>query len=238
VPPLAPAETALTVIDTETLARRAAADPATWDFTLVDARSRVEFEASHIAGAVNLPARLVKDHLGDVARDKNRTVVFYCNGPTCTKSQKAARAAIALGYTKVLVDNDGLPAWEQARHGVDGKPLPVVEIPAIPPPTLAAVLARPGGGGRALHPVDVRDEDEFAAFHLDGAVNIPLDDLARRAAEIPEGPVCLVDHAGHQNVAAGRVLATLGRHEVGRLDGGMLAWQRAGLPLVTKGTRP
>jgi hypothetical protein len=36
--------------------------------------------------------------------------------------------------------------------------------------------------------LDVRPEDEFAAGHLPGALNVPLADLERRLAELPAVP--------------------------------------------------
>jgi rhodanese-related sulfurtransferase len=44
----------------------------------------------------------------------------------------------------------------------------------------------------------------------------------------------VADHAGHQAPVAARLLASLGRKDLKRLDGGVIKWQAAGLP-TTKG---
>lgn len=54
------------VITTDALAAKMSGPPANWDFTLVDARTQVEFSESHIPGAVLVPARLVTTRLPDV----------------------------------------------------------------------------------------------------------------------------------------------------------------------------
>lgn len=71
--------------------------------------------------------------------------------------------------------------------------------------------------------IDVRTPSEFAAGNIPGAVNIPVDDLRSRLAEVPEGDVivhCAVGIRGH---IAGRVLNAAG-HGVRNLDGGYRTW--------------
>lgn len=83
-----------------------------------------------------------------------------------------------------------------------------------------------------LQLVDVRSPSEFAAGHIPGAANIPmqeaesrLDDLNRRV------PVVLVCQSG---VRASMTCAVLSdRHpELVVLEGGTAAWMNAGLPVV------
>ncbi len=213
------------VITTDALAAKMAGPPAGWGFTLVDARSRVEYAESHIPGAVLVPARLVGARLPELVKDRNRLVVFYCNGPNCTKTVKAAKAAAAAGYTNIAEYKEGLPGWGKAGRDTEGKPLPSVEVARIAPAALAQGLA----SSAPPFVMDVRDPEEFAAFRIAGSVSMPLDDIATRLTEVPAGrPIVLVDHAGHQTPVAARVLASLGRKDVRRLDGGILRWQAEG----------
>ncbi len=210
----------------ELQARCAKAPQDKWDFFLIDARTRVEFEEGHIAGAANVPAEQTAAKLPALVKDKAATVVFYCNGPRCTKSRKAAKAAIAAGYTSVLEYNEGLPAWGKARLPTGGSPLPAFEAPALAAADLKAQL-----DGKKLAVIDIRDGAEFDSGHLAGALKFPLDELSARAKELPAGAICIVDHAGHQTAVAARVLAKLGHKDLKRLDGGLLAWRAAGLPI-------
>src|SRR5258708_12153381 len=118
----------LTFIKTDQLSAWVAAAPqAQWKFTIVDARSRVEYEESHIAGAISAPTAQIASLLPKKVKDKHREIIFYCNGPKCTKSQKAARAAMELGNTRGLEYNEGLPAWGKAKLPIAGSPMPPLE---------------------------------------------------------------------------------------------------------------
>lgn len=195
------------------------------EFVLVDSRSETEFGEGHIPGAVLVPAKKTAERLPALVPAKDRLVVFYCNGPDCTKSRKGYKAAAAIGYTNLREYNEGLPAWKAAGHKLDGTPLPVVTLPpGLKPPELKALLA--GGGVQVL---DVRDADEYAAFRIGGTLNVPLDAMLKRASELKDGPIVIVDHAGHQVKVASRVLAKLGKKDLRWLDGGVLGWSDAGL---------
>ena len=208
----------------ELSARTSAAPPARWSFTIVDARTRVEYGEGHIKGAVNCPASDVSALLPRMVKDRARELVFYCNGPKCTKSQKAAHAALALGYKKVLEYNEGMPAWGKASLPIEGTPLPAFEAEAVSPEQLSAVKAK-------VTMVDVRDAVEYEAFHIPGAINIPLDALQTSMKQLPQGrEIVIVCHAGHQSPIAARVLHHMGRSDLKRLDGGVVGWQQKGLP--------
>jgi ArsR family transcriptional regulator len=81
--------------------------------------------------------------------------------------------------------------------------------------------------------LDVRPEDEFAAGHLPGALNIPLRQLERRLAALPveqeivaycRGPYCVLSF---EAVAALRDRG----FNVRRLEDGYPEWRAAGLPV-------
>lgn len=72
--------------------------------------------------------------------------------------------------------------------------------------------------------IDVRTPEEFAARAIEGAINIPVDDLRTRVGELPEGDLivhCAVGVRGH---TALRLLAGHGR-EARNLDGGYATWK-------------
>src|SRR5579859_4205180 len=89
------------------------------DFVLADARTRVEYDEQHIPGAVNAPADVAPAALDRMRVEHDRRVIFYCNGPNCTKSKKAAAAARRAGYANLFVYDEGLPAWLTAKLPVD-----------------------------------------------------------------------------------------------------------------------
>jgi rhodanese-related sulfurtransferase len=216
-------------ITTAELKAKCAEAPQHWDFTLVDSRSETEFNEGHIPGAQLIPAKKTAEKLPAVAKEKGRLVVFYCNGPGCTKSLKGAKAAIAAGYNNVREYNEGLPAWKTAGLKVDGTPLPPVSLSLV---TAQALKGQLGAGGPSL--VDIRDADEFDKFHIAGSINVPLDTISKRIKEIAAGKICIVDHIGHQASVAARLLAKLGRTDLESLEGGIMAWQDADLPTTAQ----
>jgi rhodanese-related sulfurtransferase len=64
--------------------------------------------------------------------------------------------------------------------------------------------------------VDVRTKAEFDAGHVPGAVNIPYDELERRAGEVgpPSQPLLLYCRSGRRSAIAGETLRRLGFTEL------------------------
>ena len=92
---------------------------------LVDTRIEAEYKDKHIPGAVWLPygEKSLKDVAFDAKADnfpglakldRERNIVFQCNGPECWKSYKASKAAIAAGYKHIYWFRGGMPEWELA----------------------------------------------------------------------------------------------------------------------------
>ena len=84
--------------------------------------------------------------------------------------------------------------------------------------------------------IDVRNPDELAliAFDVQHIVNLPLDSLESHLSEIPvDRQVILVCRSGRRTDAAYAVTAGHGLKNIGKMKGGMLAWQAAGYPTTT-----
>lgn len=79
--------------------------------------------------------------------------------------------------------------------------------------------------------LDVRSPIEFESERIEGATNLPLEVLDDRLDEVPEqGEVVVVCRTGIRATIAAETLTRAGRR--GRvLEGGVLAWRRAKLPL-------
>lgn len=81
--------------------------------------------------------------------------------------------------------------------------------------------------------LDVRTPGEFAGGHVTGAVNIPVDDLRARIAEVPKGRrIVLYCQSGLRNYVASRILAGNGHTDVVNLAGGftLYAYLKAAYP--------
>jgi rhodanese-related sulfurtransferase len=87
-------------------------------------------------------------------------------------------------------------------------------------------------GDLAFRCIDVRSATEFAAGHIPGAINIPMDEIESRLGDLRPGqPTLLVCQAGKRASMTHALLA--GRvDDLYVLSGGTDAWIAAGLPLV------
>jgi rhodanese-related sulfurtransferase len=84
--------------------------------------------------------------------------------------------------------------------------------------------------------LDVRTQKEFSSGHLAKAVMITWgnDDFEARARKLDaKKPVLIYCRSGRRSAAASQVLAKLGFTTIRNLDGGIVAWEKAGKP-VTK----
>lgn len=83
--------------------------------------------------------------------------------------------------------------------------------------------------------VDVRDAKDYAEGHLPDAKNIPLAELDKRLAELDKfknRSLIVVGKSDARGSAAAAKLGKAGFGDVVNLEGGVAAWQKAGLPLA------
>ncbi len=89
-------------------------------------------------------------------------------------------------------------------------------------PAHVDALEHLGANGGVL--LDVRTQAEFHRGHIDGAVNIPIDDLRGRLEEVPrERPVLVYCLTGIRSYYACRILRQAG-HDVRNLSGGYMVY--------------
>lgn len=81
--------------------------------------------------------------------------------------------------------------------------------------------------------LDVRPPEEFAAGHLPGAVNVPLDQLEARLKELPPGEEVVAYCRGPYCVLAFEAVARLREqgYRARRLEAGLPEWRLAGHPV-------
>lgn len=112
-----------------------------------------------------------------------------------------------------------------------GKP----DTTATPPAAVTVTEAQRQLTGREAVLIDVRERDEWTAGHVAGATHIPLADLPTRLAEVPrDQPVLLFCRSGNRSGKATTFLRQQGYAQAANVEGGIIAWQGAGLP-VTRG---
>ncbi|MFJ2673067.1 MULTISPECIES: rhodanese-like domain-containing protein [unclassified Streptomyces] len=106
-------------------------------------------------------------------------------------------------------------------------PLPSVDAAAIPADGLV---------------LDVREDDEWAAGHVEGALHVPMSDFVARFGEVTEAVAegrraYVMCRVGGRSAQVTQYLVQQGVDAV-NVDGGMLAWDGAGRPMVTDNGSP
>jgi len=77
--------------------------------------------------------------------------------------------------------------------------------------------------------LDVRSQEEWNQFHINGSTLIPLDQLQNRLSELPrDKEIVVVCLSGHRSQSGTAILEQAGFTRVYCLSGGLRAWMDAG----------
>jgi rhodanese-related sulfurtransferase len=89
-------------------------------------------------------------------------------------------------------------------------------------------------GGKVVDLIDVRTPVEYAEIHVEGARLMPLDSLDAKAlaSERNDEPLYVICRSGSRAAKAYEQLQEAGVNELYSVEGGTLAWEKAGLPVV------
>ncbi|MEJ2200611.1 MAG: rhodanese-like domain-containing protein [Desulfuromonadaceae bacterium] len=199
-------------------------------FLLVDSRNPEEYREAHIPGAISIPQKAFDELIGLLPADSATMLIFYCNGVKCGKSKKSAEAARELGYTNVRVFAEGMPVWEEVGYtfykGEDYEKR--IETTLISPVDLQELAETQPAG---LQIVDVRDAEEFAAGHIPGAINCPLNSFAASSEILDKDKKIVVYcNSGGRSYSAYCKLLKLGYKNIAQAI--FADWKEAGLPVA------
>lgn len=181
---------------------------------LIDGRPVEAWGAEHPRGAVSIEVRPdFASWLGWVV-PFGEPIVLVVEDP---QLEEAVRLAHRIGYDRVLgwVDG-GIQGWRAAG-------LPTASVEAM---TAEQARTRAEAGARLL---DVREDSEWARSRIPGAVHVELGEVI--TGRRPKGDA-FIAYCGHgeRSATAASLLARDGVR-VANLIGGILAWNRAGLPI-------
>jgi rhodanese-related sulfurtransferase/glyoxylase-like metal-dependent hydrolase (beta-lactamase superfamily II) len=194
------------------------------EIQLVDVRNPGETAGGTLPGARMIPLAVLVDSLDEL--DREAPVVVNCAGGY--RSIVAASVLRHAGFSDVSDLLGGFGAWSAAGLPTatgDSRPATPIEVT----PTAAEDLLRCGASV-----IDVREPDEWAAGHAPAAHFIPMGQVEARIGEVGrEGTVLVVCRSGGRSAAITQLLMSAGIDAV-NLAGGMRAWERAGLPVVTE----
>lgn len=80
--------------------------------------------------------------------------------------------------------------------------------------------------------LDVREQDEWDAGHIPGALFIPMSEIQGRLSEVPKDKTVIVQcRSGNRSSQVTDYLVQQGFTNVHNMAGGIKAWESAGLPV-------
>jgi len=85
--------------------------------TVIDVRPSDEYEAGHVAGALNVPLNEIEQHLANLPRDQE--VIAYCRGEYCVLAIEAVATLREKGFNARRLE-EGYPEWKVAGLPVEG----------------------------------------------------------------------------------------------------------------------
>jgi len=210
------------------------------EIAFLDVREEGQHGSGHPLLAVNIPySRLEAEIVRLVPRRSCRVVlVDDADGVAA----KAARRLTGLGYRDVRVLEGGAAGWSGAGYplfpstNVPSKGFAeIIEHEFATPAISAEELDRLRRSGESVAVLDSRPLEEYARFHVPGAVPCPGAELVHRFADLVPAPETLVVVS-----CAGRTRGIIGAqslidagvpNRVMSLSGGTQGWRLAGLEL-------
>ena len=193
---------------------------------VIDTRSSAVFGSGHIPGAYNLQVGSpeFEQRVGWVI-PQELPILLVADGAEAARLAQHKLAFVGLDHRVVAVLDGGMPAWI-------GAGMAEASLAQLTVDELRKLLQN----GDAIRALDVREPDEWADGHIDGAAAMSFKVLERHLDEIgigAEAPVAVVCASGVRSSTACSILLRNGYKRVHNVIGGMGAWKAADLPTVT-----
>jgi hydroxyacylglutathione hydrolase len=188
---------------------------------ILDARDPVDFAARHMRGAINVGLD------GSFAQWAGAVLDFHT--PIILIIYPGGEAEIVTRLARVGIDNiTGF--LSSGMQPFEARPDLLERTERITAKNLDELLAEPNPPVI----VDVRGPFEWQAGHIEGSINLPLQQLQDRLNEIPNRPFALQCLAGYRSSVAASILQRKGITDFIELTGGIEAWEASKLPTVTE----
>ena len=178
---------------------------------VLDTRATGAFKAGHIPGAIEVQLDgNFAPYVGAVLPPTAPVIVVAEPG----RETEALTRLIRVGYENLLGWLDGgMESWKAAGGEL-------ARAATLEPGDLKALLSV----SAAPAVLDVRTPSEWEAGHIAGAVHIPIAELNRRLADVPQGPLAIICGSGYRSAIAVSLLLRQGRTDVADVPGGWKAY--------------
>ena len=184
---------------------------------LLDVRDGPYFEAGHLAGSLNIGLGGQYATWAGTLLDRERPIVVIAEP---AREYEAAMRLGRIGFDRVAGYLEGGMQALASRLDL------VARTERISPEELAEELAPPQAPSQPVLVLDVRSPREWSQSRIEGSVNIPLNHLGDRIAEVPRGHRLVVQCAsGYRSAIAVSLMKQHGFEDLADLAGGLNAWQ-------------
>jgi rhodanese-related sulfurtransferase/glyoxylase-like metal-dependent hydrolase (beta-lactamase superfamily II) len=189
---------------------------------ILDVRDPSEYAKHHLAGSINIGLGGQYAQWAGTVLDRAKPIVIIAEPG---REQEAALRLGRIGFDHVR------GYLKEGMEALSGRPDLVWSTERVSPPTLAEELA----GSDSPVVLDVRNPREWASGHLEGSMNVPLNHLQERIAEIPRDRRIAVHCAGgYRSSIAASILHQYGITNLIEMAGGLAAWQASKLPVIAE----
>ena len=189
---------------------------------ILDVRDAAEYAKGHLSGSINIGLGGQYATWAGTVLDRAKPIVIIA------EPGREQEAAVRLGR----IGFDHVKGYLQGgMEALAGRPDLLGRTERVSAPMMAEELAS------ADPPLllDIRNPREWATEHVAGSVNIPLNHLQERIAEIPRDRRIAVHCAGgYRSSIAASILHRSGITNLIEMAGGLAAWDTAKLPVVSE----
>jgi hydroxyacylglutathione hydrolase len=190
---------------------------------ILDVRDAAEYAKGHLAGSVNIGLGGQYATWAGTVLERSKPIVIIAEPG---REQEAALRLGRIGFDHVKGYLHG------GMEALAGRPDLVWPTERISAPMVAEELAGPDPPLL----LDIRNPREWVTKRIDGSVNVPLNHLQERIAEIPRDRRIAVHCAGgYRSSIAASILHQYGITNLIEMAGGLAAWDAAKLPVVSQG---
>ncbi len=199
---------------------------------IIDVRGREDFQKEHIADSKNMPLDILEVEISTLDKRKNYIFVDTDGGQGAVFLTRELLPKS--GFKNITCLAGGFQNWKNKNNPTvsDGDPNSFADqskVNYIKSDGLKKIIEEE----KNFIIIDVRKSETFQKGHINGAINIFLDDLEKKRNEIPVGKkIILVDNDGFWAFKGAVRLFDLNFFNVLALSDGLNGWIQKGFETV------
>lgn len=194
------------------------------DLILLDVQNYDDNLKATLPEAVSIPLDELNDRINELP--KNKTIITFDSGESCQSCVRAAQVLLMSGYTDIKSLEGGVTDWAEAGYPVaTGKDITVKNISASELNDKITINDN-------IIIIDVREEKEYQAGHIEQARYVPFAGIAKHLSDIPRDKQIIVyDQSDNRSRIVVKQMIKEGYLDTVNLLDGLDGWKKAGFEL-------